>query len=182
MNHLMKQMERNESLYYDDLRRRKSLISRVSELCSKWTDLPVELWPEIEINWDVKLESQYYCLDRYSPIQFHEDYPKGFAIGYVNLQEFDEILNHFSRRDDGELWELGFKDKLSFLIQYTSENNPLSPPLVKPCIESREVILSGGNHRYALAKAINCTVIPICTEWKYINTINGLVDVKWESA
>lgn len=87
-------------------------------------------------------------------------------MGTVALSSLDEKLCHFSRRDEGDLWESGSAGNLAYLIVYLSEKRPISPPLVKPHIMG-EVMLQGGHHRYAIAKEINEKYIPIYIQPKH---------------
>lgn len=157
------------------------LRSRIFEESQKYVRLPVEYWPEINMNWDVSETSQRFTLDGESEDNFKKYYPEGFLLGYVSLSDMDNILHHFSRRDEGELWEVGCEFKLARLIVYLSEGRSISPPLVKP-IENGEVILQGGHHRYAIAKVIGEKRIPIHVEPKYKTQLDDLLAVEWIDA
>ncbi len=122
--------------------------------------------------------SQRFTLDGVTPSQFDDLYPDGFLLGYVSLTEFDAVLHHYSRRGDGELWEVGNASSLSYLIAYLSEGRPISPPLVKPVIDG-EVILQGGHHRYAVAKEIGVDTFPIHVNRSDKSEIDKRVTVNW---
>jgi hypothetical protein len=163
----------------DSYRKGKAFQQRLSQAAEQYRNAPVERWPNIKINWDIRPESQKFSFDGPSIKKFEENYPKGLCLGYVELVEFDKALCRFSRRDEGELWNVGFASKLAYLIVYLSEGNPISPPFVKP-IDNREVILAGGNHRYAIAKAIGEKTIPIyvCPEHK--PGVETRITVEWK--
>lgn len=165
----------------DTYREEKKERSRIQSKAEKLIGLPSSQWPEINFNWDLSQESQRFSLDGENQKSFKENHPNGFLLGMVKLEDFDNKLCHFSRRDEGELWELGFKSKLAFLIAYLSEGGNISPPFVKP-LETDEVILQGGHHRYAIAKEIKVREIPIHIEPNDQSRINDIINVRWKNA
>jgi hypothetical protein len=164
-----------------EYRAEKAVRNRIDKKSRKYIGKTPDIWPDIKFNWDTKSTSQRFSLDGYSESTFSQSYPNGFVLGYVKPEELDKILCHQSRRDDGELWEVGCESKLAFLIVYLSEGRPISPPLVKPVINS-EVMIAGGHHRYAIAKAINEVEIPIYSDPADRETISKLVTVRWVDA
>lgn len=157
------------------------LKARITSECEQYLDTPVTLWPTVTFNWDVSKESQCFSLDGYTQNKFLLNYPDGFLLGYVSLAEFDKRLCHYSRRDEGELWELGSRYGLARLIVYLSEGRPISPPLVKP-VEDGELIFQGGHHRYAIAKVTGVDLFPIYVEPHYKSEIDKRIKVQWENA
>lgn len=162
-------------------RAERDLHVRISEESQKYVGKPSSEWPVIYFNWDISKEGQRFSLDGASKKDFTAHYPEGFILGHVNLKEFDKKLCNYSRRDEGELWEVGFADKLAHLIVYLSENRHISPPLVKP-LESGEVIFNGGHHRYAIAKEIGLEILPIHIIPEYKAEIDEILSVKWQNA
>jgi len=159
----------------------RDLQTRISSECEQYLGSPVSSWPDISFNWDISKESQRFSLDGCTQESFLKIYPDGFLLGYVSLAEFDKYLCHYSRRDDGELWELGCRFSLAQLIVYLSENRPISPPLVKP-VDNGEVIFQGGHHRYAIAKETGVDFFPIHVEPCYKIEIDKRIKVQWENA
>ncbi|WP_086930871.1 ParB/RepB/Spo0J family partition protein [Agarilytica rhodophyticola] len=157
------------------------LNQRIYEESKKYVNKVSSEWPHIIFNWDVSSSSQRFSLDGVTQEQFENDHPEGFLLGYVSLKEFDSILHICSRRDHGELWQLGSRSKLARLVIYLSENRPISPPLVKS-ISDREVILQGGHHRYAIAKELTQEKIPIYVAPAEKNQIDKLLTVEWKNA
>jgi hypothetical protein len=97
----------------------------------------------------------------------------------VQLKKFDARLCHFSRRDTTEdLWSLGAKSKLAYIIAYVSNGLPISPPLVKP-LKEQELIFQGGHHRYAAAKAAGVETIPFYVEPCNRGAVGDIVSVQW---
>ena len=170
---------RGENL--EEYREKAALRKRILEASQKYVDSPVDGWPKIKINWDVSKGSQRHCFDGVSIEEFSKYHPSGLLLGYVELKEFDNKLCHFSRRDTGELWELGSPSKLAYLIVYLSEGHPISPPVPKP-VDKGEIILMGGHHRYAIAKAIGEDKIPICIYPEHKSRIDERINVKWKHA
>lgn len=151
-----------EGISVDIYRQQRAFKNDIRNKAEKVRNLPVEDWPEIKINWDLSKEAQRFCCDGMKQEEFEEYYPKGFFIYWVCLGDFDNVLGAYSRRDEGDLWTVGFESKLAEMIIYLSEGHPISPPLAAPNEYSDDIILLGGHHRYAVAKAIGEKRIPIC--------------------
>ncbi|MEL0619352.1 ParB N-terminal domain-containing protein [Psychrobacter proteolyticus] len=156
------------------------LRSRILSEASQYIETDSSDWPPITFNWDLSKEGQRFSLDGENELSFKTHYPEGFILGKVELEILDKKLCHFSRRDKGELWTLGRKNSLAYLIVYLSQNRPISPPLVKPHLMG-EVILMGGHHRYAIAKEIGEKSIPIYVEPKYRKEIEKIMEIDWIS-
>ncbi|EIA1584613.1 hypothetical protein K6783_003196 [Vibrio parahaemolyticus] len=181
MNPVFEEFNKYEALYSKECSERKPFNDRIRNASERWIDKPASDLPEIKINWDLSKSSQRHSLDRFTKEQFLEEYPNGFAVGHLRLEELDRCLHSFSFREKDNIWDGGSKSKLAFLIQYALEGHPVSPILVKP-ISEQGVILFGGHHRYALAKATDSDVVPICVEWQNVEDISGLLDVTWIDA
>lgn len=163
-------------------RERRDFDSALYEKVEDLEDLQPEAWPKLLFNWDISRECQRHSLDGTTTNDFQSAYPDGFLAGWVLLADFDKKLCHFSRRDmPEELWEVGSKRKLSRMIRYLSRGLPVSPPLVKP-LDSGEVILQGGHHRYTAAKFAGETELPIHTEPQYKDRISALFTIRWVEA
>lgn len=81
--------------------------------------------------------------------------------------EFYNSLCHYNKGSPEELWELGFADKLTHVIAYCSEGDPLIPVVAKPQPQPHfdgEVLFRGGNHRYAIINALNIKVMPLLVQ------------------
>jgi hypothetical protein len=163
----------------EEYRVKQALFQRISKESEKYINAPSSWWPAIKVNWDLSREGQRHSLDGESQKGFEKCYPLGFVVGFITLKEFDRKLCHYSRRNEGELWEVGSKEKLARLIVYLSEGRAISPPLVKP-LENGEVTFNGGHHRYAIAKEIGETIIPIHVEPEYQSRIDKVLSVRWE--
>lgn len=159
-------------------RANKILRSKISAKASQYIDTDSSLWPPITFNWDISKDGQRFSLDGENELSFKTHYPKGFILGRVKLDALDKKLCHFSRRDEGELWKVGCKSSLAYLIIYLSEQRPISPPILKPHIEN-EIMLQGGHHRYAIAKEIGEEYLPIYIEPKYKKQIDSIIRVDW---
>lgn len=136
-------------------------------------------WPKLLFNWDTTEAGQIYSLDNGTHHgNFYDYYPNGFILGVIPLVEFDSYLCHYSRRDGNELWKLGNPHDLAYLIAYLAEGKPISPPLVKPT-DNREVILLGGHHRYAAAKAVNLESVLLYSLPEHIDALNSFMNIQW---
>lgn len=165
-----------EGISVDIYRQQRAFKNDIRNKAEKVRNIPVEDWPTIKINWDLSKEAQRFCCDGMKQEEFERFYPEGFYVYWVCLNDFDSVLCHYSRRDEGELWAVGLQSKLAEMIIYLSEGHPVSPPLAVPNEYSDEIILSGGHHRYAVAKAIGEKRIPICVEAHNKLKIERLMD------
>lgn len=119
---------------------------------------------------------------RESPVvtsqKFQDRYPDGLQLGHMSLVAFDQHLAHFSRRDTPEeLWSLGCRFKLAKTIAYIRWGYAITPPIAGPM--GKEVILRGGHHRYAIAKAVQLDTIPFLVAPDDVKAIENLLDVTW---
>lgn len=163
-----------------EYRKKVAQRSALSAESNRYRDLPPDQWPDLKFNWDVSLEGRCRTLDGTTPETFLNVYPLGFRLGWVAIADFDPKLCHFSRRDGiEELWSLGTASKLAYLIAYLAHGFPISPPLVKP-LPSGELILQGGHHRYAAAKAKELESIPIYVEPANAVSVERIVSVRWQ--
>lgn len=153
---------------------------RLSLEAERYIDLPPDEWPRLSFNWDLSTESQRFSLDAVNLNKFQSSYPEGFLIGWVDLNEFDAKLCNFSRRDGiHELWEeFGPKSIMANIIAYLANGLPISPPLVKPA-NDHEIIIQGGQHRYAAAKVTGVALIPIYVKPCDREAISDIVPVRW---
>jgi hypothetical protein len=165
-----------------EFRRRQIERADLWAEAQEYKDLPPSQWPPLLFNWDLTPEGQRFALDGVKPDAFLEQYPQGLTVGWVALAEFDRVLCHFSRRDtEAELWQLGSRSTLASVIAYLRRGLPITPPLVRP-VDYREVILQGGHHRYAVAKAISLVQLPILAVKENCAGISAIVSVRWVDA
>ena len=158
--------------------RERALRRRIESDSQRYLETPISEWPPIVFNWDLSKESQRFSKDGVSSEEFSKTYPHGFCLGYVSLVDFDQRLCFFSRRKDRELWTIGDPYKLAYLIVYLSEGRPISPPFARP-VPGNEIVIDGGHHRYAVAKAIGEPEIPLYVSPRHKEGLDSLLNVKW---
>jgi len=130
-------------------------------------NLPVDEWPLFDIHWDLNPENFRFAFDGVSPKQYAKNYPDGLRLCWVLQSEFYGNLCHYNKRSPEELWELGFTHKLASVIAYCSEGHSLTPVVAKPHPNfASEVLLLGGNHRYAMINALEIKVIPLLIQYE----------------
>ena len=120
----------------------------------QYRDTPPLQWPTLIFDWDFSLEGQRHSLDGVKADEFQKSHPNGLRLGWVTVAEFDSKLCHFNRRDENELWSTGCASKLSRAIAYLRRGLPITPPLVGSVEGKDELYFLGGNHRYAVLKAV----------------------------
>jgi hypothetical protein len=139
----------------------KKIEHEISLKSKKYKNKPPSEWPQITFNWDITIASQRFALDGVNQNDFATDYPNGFKLAWVNLKALDsKLCRHSKRNFPKELWGIGCKNKLAYLIAYLSEDRAISPPLIR-VIKEKEIAINGGNHRFAVAKAIGLERIPV---------------------
>jgi hypothetical protein len=161
-----------------EYREKRKVSDRIYDESRKYINTSPDTWPDISIHWDLSKESQLFSLDGCSDDEFSNQCPNGFVLGFVELEKFDQLLCIHNRRDVGELWGVGCKSKLAYLIQYLSEKKPISPPLVHP-LENCQLAFLDGNHRYAIAKAIKVREIPIYVKPEFQRQISEIIPIRW---
>lgn len=136
-------------------------------------------WPPLEFNWDFSEEGQRFALDGFTIESFANCCPSGLRLGWVTLKEFDAHLSTFNRRELSELWTVGDEGKLSRAIAYIRRGKPITPPLVNPMPEAKQVCLGGGNHRYAVAKFSMQLDLPIYVDVRNVEAVGFVLPVRW---
>ncbi len=139
---------------------------------------PVEQWPEININWDLSPENFRFAFDGESqpPKLYAKHYPEGLTLGWVNQAEFYDHLSHYNKRAPEELWELGFTHKLAYVIVYCAAGEPLTPVIAKPHSHFEDqVVLSGGNHRYAMINSLGIKEMPLLVEHQHTDEMKSIL-------
>ena len=165
----------------EEYRDEVQLRDRLYDESQQYVGTSVELWPKIFFNWNININDQRFSLDAISVQDFKDCYPIGLFLGYVNLSQLDKCLNRYTRRSKNELWSVGCQTRLASLIVYLSEGRPITPPLLKPTLEG-EIVLLGGNNRYAIAKAVGINEIPVYVEPEYKSLINSMLPIRWVTA
>lgn len=171
----------------DDYRAQKEYEHIMRLEADKYIDKPPSEWPKINFNWDFTVSSQRHCLDGCSDKEFKKSFPQGLLLGNVKLNELDGHLCQHSLRDfkKGELWSNGDKNKLAKNIIYISKGNPITPPLInflnfpENSVDYGKLNFQGGNHRFAVAKAIELDEIPIYVNPKDKEKIESILEVRW---
>lgn len=168
----------NMGLTLEAYRDMQLLNESLYEEGEKYRGRPPSEWPPLAFNWDFSLEGQRFGYDGLTAHAFKVRYPEGLRLGYMPLATFDRHLAHFSRRDTTEeLWELGSEFKLAKAIAYIHRGLPITPPVVGP--NGCEVVLKGGHHRYAIAKAINLKTIPFLVAPEDVEHVARTIEATW---
>jgi hypothetical protein len=165
----------NQGLTIDQARARireeESVRAKAAELVNR----PVKEWPEFDIRWDLDPRSFYWALDGASPSNLDQ---RDLAIVSSTLVELDAVLSHHNWRGPDELWTLGDPLKLARILVHCSEGHPLTPPWIVPV--GNEVGLVGGNHRLAVCRAKEVTVVPLLVEKHCLPQVSAILrlDIK----
>lgn len=137
----------------DVARKHIAFRATIKEKSAQYLGAPISDRPSIQMNWDTAKESQRHSLDGYGEEGFEPSFSGDFLLGYIDLTEIDSTLRQFSHRDEDEIWKVGSRHELAYLIAYISEGHPISPLLIKLAFNN-EIIFNGDHHRYAIAKVI----------------------------
>jgi hypothetical protein len=162
----------------EEVREKSALHDRLRREADKYLGSSVETWPFRSVLWDLTKTSQRFSLDGCNEVEFPKYYPAGFRLGWVNTESFDKLLAKFSHRTDQELWSVGFPHRLAFLIAYMADGRKVSPAIAKP-LDDGTIILAGGHHRYAIARALRQMQIPIFVFPEHEERIDQLIRIEW---
>lgn len=171
---------RSRGMSLEEFRADMALTHSLHREGRTYYDLPPAEWPTLTFNWDLSRSGQRFGLDAVTEPEFLEMHPRGLLVGHIPLLAFDCHLAYFSRRDTlEELWGLGRRVQLAGAIAYLRRGLPISPPIVSPA--GAEVILKGGHHRYAIAKAVNLETIPLLVAPEDGNAVGDILGITWEN-
>lgn len=181
-DHLGKIIDRvnaeNCGLTLEEYEASMSYSKSLQEEGMKYLGKPVEEWPDLIFNWDYSQAGQHFAMDGVPLQEMLEIYPNGLRLGHMPLLDFDSKLARYCRRDTGkELWSLGSDLRLAKVIAHLRRGMPMTPPLVIRVKD--EAFFSGGNHRYAAAKAVGLAVIPFYVNEDDVTEIEEILNVTW---
>lgn len=142
--------------------RDESEAQRTRELVEDIIDTSISEWPRFKISWDLDLSAQRFALDGCRELDFKGRYPNGLSLVFVMLTELDAKLIKWNLRTPEEVWSVGDKRKAARCIVHWSDNKKITPPLA--IIVGDKIGLGGGNHRLAIARAKEETIIPLLVD------------------
>lgn len=126
----------------------------------KYIGLDIKDWPKFKIDWDHDPNNFYYALDSRDPNHFKNEYPKGVSLATVKLEDLDTQLNSNSRRTNEEIWDTG-DTSVASSINHWVKGKKMTPPIIEVHKNGTELVISGGNHRLAVCRAINESIVTI---------------------
>lgn len=162
----------------EEVRAQSKLRERLGKEAKRYFTTPPTEWPFRNMEWDITREAQRFSLDGCSKRDFEKHYPNGFELGWVKTDELDSLLCKFSHRNDDELWAVGSASRLAYLIAYIADGLKVSPPIIKP-LDDGTVIITGGHHRYAIARAIRTPWLPVLAYSEHKERLSQFLNVEW---
>lgn len=160
----------------NEWKRHKKIIQKLEVVADALLDLPIDQWPEININWDLSKESMRFALDGLSASKFRQSYPDVLIVRWVELDKLNNVLCSFNKRSVEETWNVGFKDKLARVIAWVSDGNPLTPIYISINEALGDKLkLEGGNHRYAMLNAKKISPIPVLLRKSEESIISSII-------
>ena len=153
---------------------------RVREGMKQFLNMPIADWPTFKVQWDYKLESQRFAWDNDwdGLTGFLQDYPEGVKLFEVDLANLDSKLLRSSLQTKDEFWEVECTDKKAKIIFEWNEGKRLTPPLIVPCDDGLHLVVGGGNHRLAVARAHGERCVPILVLPKDVSMIRTILNVR----
>jgi len=127
----------------------------------KLIGLPPNDWPEFKVVWDVDPAAQRLAFDGMTEAEFSEYYPDHLPLKYVRLAELDAQLCNYNKRTAEEVWGVGDNGKAAKVLLAWIEGRKITPPALSRTNSTSEVMLAGGNHRLAVARAKGEATIPV---------------------
>lgn len=158
-------------------RERAGLRDKIDLEARQYVNVPPGEWPPLTFNWDLSEAGQRYALDGVGEGEFCDRYSDGLELGWVYLPDFTSRLCRYNRRDVSELWTVGDGSKVARLTAYIAGGLPVTPPLIGVYIVSAELVIQGGNHRYAVAQAAGVQSLPIWFEPKDRGAIETIIQI-----
>lgn len=143
---------------------------------AKLVGLSVQNWPQFEVVWDLSPQSQHLALDGLPPDEFAVAYPGGLRLERVHFKQLDAHLCAFNLRTPEEVWGVGTDSKAARVLLSWIEGRGVTPPLVGFTNQTSELMLQGGNHRVAVARAKGEVKIPILIAPENYEAVGQLLD------
>lgn len=129
---------------------------------SVYKGMAIRRWPDFDVLWDLAVESQHRALDGSDWESFKEEYPNGvMLLKDVRLSRLDTLLCDLHKQRPEEFWRIGDKDKKLGVLKSWLSRKALTPPLVALHNDGKSLIIAGGNHRLAVARAKGTQLIPL---------------------
>lgn len=169
-------MMANEDL--EDFRRRAALNHQVNVEAGAYLGKPPSEWPQLIFNWDLDPKSARFALDGFSIEQFSAMYSNGLRLGWVTIGDLDKVLCTGSQVSVAKQWNTRSASKLAKAVAYVAGGHPVTPPLVHLTPDRKQLVFAGGNHRYAVALAIQESQIPVYMPAHEVNGIQGIVTIQ----
>lgn len=177
----MKSEESNKS--YVDLYKQKLLESTRGERAelqkrsTKYSDLPVKNWPDFKVKWDLNPDNFFYAFDGWDADTFKSNFPKGLILGVADISE---IVKNLTIKSDRTINISNSSDAL--VIAYWAEGNKMTPPFIEISNLNGKLLISGGNHRFAVCRAMKVKKVKFLADPEYKECLNQLLDsVQWVS-
>ncbi|MHB0734246.1 MAG: hypothetical protein DI601_06405 [Azospirillum brasilense] len=134
--------------------------ARVREGGEALHGLPVGQWPPIDIRWDLSVEARPFAADGKQAADGIRSMARAdLVLLCVPLAELQAALTARAKRAPDEIWEIGAPDKAARAPFWWSEGRRMTPPLYAVW-QGKEVTITGGNHRVAVADAKGARHIP----------------------
>ena len=134
--------------------------ARVREGAKALHGRPISHWPKIEVRWDLSVEARHHALDGMKASDFAGCYSQGdWVLLCVPLDELKVAFCSAARRTPDEVWKIGDPSKAARALFRWSEGKRMTPPMFG-IWQGKEVTVTGGNHRVAIADAVGVRRIP----------------------
>lgn len=145
---------------------------------------PPSQWPKLHFNWDTSSTAYLHTVDQ--PLGLlpkdHVPFEYKLSIGWVTLSEVDAWLFPYSRQDHvADFWKRGQSHKFNRLLRHLADGKPISPPMLE-VVESGHLFLTGGHHRYAIARVTQVQELPFFVEETARDQVAGIVPIRWNDA
>lgn len=140
---------------FETVRQRTELRQELEQAAANYVRTPPEEWPSLHLNWDLSAASMHHTLDGIDPDEFQRAYPNGLTLGWVELKELETVLCRANRVPVNQQWRLRDESKLARMVAYVERGLPLTPVLITHLPGTKEICFAGGNHRYAVALAVD---------------------------
>lgn len=158
----------------DEFRKKQTITNEIRLASNVHVNMEPSKWPPLKFNWDFTDNGKRYC---YDGLERDFDLPI-LKHGFARTLDIHDKLIILNKREIGNPWKFGLKEKLSYIIEYLHRELPISPIVIYPT-NSNQIGIAGGNHRFTAAIESGLSEIAVYVQEADVSLINEIISIKW---
>jgi hypothetical protein len=147
------------NISYEEVKVRSAERARINRLAEKVEGTPLAEWPPFDVVWQLDPAQFYFVFDGAEPGSVRPD--KLRMLNDVPIAKIDSVLTPYWHRRADEVWSVGDARKAARVIVHWSEGRAMTPAIVAPTEDHSQLVIPGGNHRLAVARAGGIVRVPV---------------------